>query len=324
MNRLVALLAAGVAATASGCLPEPIDLPGDRDDDEIVPIQDDDDDVGSGGGSSAGTGGLGPAFDQLDKARAQEKFQTTTDLMRFVISPTCAAENNECHNNEDFPDMSSEGNLWNLAGLRCNLSVGERDTIEDFCESLGDEISIEGGTYTARIGSIVTVVDADGEFVNFEVTLDQPMPESFQGYDFVVTRNGTQMPALGGGSNSVSGVSGSNVVLIDDADDIPIPDAVKQGDENRNGVFGTDTGMIVQPGDARNSYLVRRLLGEETSRVQMPLNENADNPTESNQPLSADEMYAVMSWINCMQPGESVYSPIHYDCAANADNEGTW
>ena len=69
---------------------------------------------------------------------------------------------------------------------------------------------------------------------------------------------------------------------------------------------------------------MRRLLAVETDRVQMPLNENADNPTEINRLLSPDATYAVMSWINCMTPEDGVYSPIRYDCPVNTDNEGVW
>ena len=55
----------------------------------------------------------------------------------------------------------------------------------------------------------------------------------------------------------------------------------------------------------------------------MPLNTNADNPTEVARALNPDEMYAIMSWIQCMEPTDNVYSPIRYDCEANAGNEGT-
>lgn len=70
--------------------------------------------------------------------------------------------------------------------------------------------------------------------------------------------------------------------------------------------------------------MIRRLLEQETSRVRMPLGGNIDNPNELNPYLSANEMYVLMSWINCMQEGDGVASPIRYDCAQNADNEGTW
>jgi hypothetical protein len=143
------------------------------------------------------------------------------------------------------------------------------------------------------------------------------------GATFVVGRDGQAMPQLGGGS-SLAGDSGSNLIRVTDVDDIPDPLSVSQGDENHNGVFCDGTGTIVKPASARDSYLVWRLLAEQTQRVRMPLNENADNPTEVNRALSPDEMYALMSWINCMQPSDTIYAPIGYDCAANADNEGTW
>ena len=104
---------------------------------------------GSGGGGATGGGGGSGAtsptptpLQELDKEYAKALYVTTTDVMRYLVAPTCAAENNECHNNEDYPDMSTEGNLWNLIDQRCNLGVGERETIEDYCEAQGDTIEI--------------------------------------------------------------------------------------------------------------------------------------------------------------------------------------
>lgn len=272
------------------------------------------------GGADAGP----TAFDDLDKDRAQANFQTTTDLMRYVVAPGCAAENNECHANEDYPDLSSEGNLWNLRNLPCNLGVGDRHTVEDFCERLGDQLRITSGTnagYTATIGSITLVTDDQGEFSYYELLLDQPVGAAQTDANFELLRDGSVAGVLGGGSSLQIAAAGASV-RVTNADDIPAPDAVQQGDENQNGVFGTGDGVIVKPGDARASYLIHRLLGEQTTRVRMPLNDNADNPTEQNRALSPDEMYALMSWINCMQPDDDVYAPIRYDCAANADNNG--
>jgi hypothetical protein len=273
-----------------------------------------------------GTPDAGPTqFDDLDKGRAEARFQTTTDLVRFVIAPGCAAETNECHNTEDFPDLSTEGNLWNLANLPCNVGIGERETIEDFCEAVGDELRITDGEnagFTARVGSVRLVTDEMGEFLHYEVLVETPPGQIQTDGNFEFVRLGVPQPALGGG-NSAATNAGSTTILVTDVDAIPDPGEVKQGDENRNGIFGDGFGVIVRPGDARGSYMVRRLLGADTERVRMPLNENADNPTELNSYLSPDQMYALMSWINCMLPTDTVYSPIRYDCEANADNDGT-
>jgi hypothetical protein len=270
--------------------------------------------------------GAPPFTDELDKERARDKFVTTTDLMRYVIAPGCAAENNECHSNEDFPDLHTEGNLWNLVDLRCNLGVGDRTTVEDFCEALGDELRITDGAaagFTARIGCIELITDEAGEFVEYRVALDRAAPMTSSGASFEIVRNGQAAPALGTGS-SLSSIAGDTAITIGAAGDLPAPDQVRQGDENHNGMFGDGTGTLVAPGDARASYLVRRLLAAETFRPQMPLNENSDNPNELNRYLSPDELYAIMSWINCMQPGDGPYSPIRYDCAENAGNDGRW
>jgi hypothetical protein len=276
-------------------------------------------------GTASADAGL-PAFDDLDVDRARARFRTTTDLMRHVIAPGCAAEANECHNNEDYPDLSTEGNLWNLRGLPCNLGVGDRETVEDFCEQLGDELRITSGAnqgYVGTVGSITVVTDEQGEFSHYSVVLDRAVSAAQSDGGFELMRGGAVIGVLGGGG-SLQASGPSTTVEVTRAGDIPDPSLVRQGDENRNGVFGTGLGALVEPGDARGSYLVRRLLGSETARIRMPLNENADNPTEQNRNLSPDEMYALMSWINCMQPGDEVYTPIRYDCAANADNRGAW
>ncbi len=263
----------------------------------------------------------------LDKENAQARFVTTTDLMRHVIAPTCAAEGNECHNDEDFPDLHSEGNLWNLLGLGCNLNVGERDTIEDYCEAVGDQIRITDGAnsgFSATVGSIELVTDDMGEFSHYAITVESVASAVAQtGGNFEFVRGGVVSQALGGGG-SVDVTVGEVILRVTDPDHIPDPLLILQGDENRNGTFGTGTGVIVKPGDARGSYMIRRLLEVETNRIRMPLGGMIDNPNELNPYLSANEMYALMSWINCMQDGDGVASEIRYDCAQNADNEGTW
>jgi len=274
-------------------------------------------------GVDAGSSELPPG--DLDVDRAQARFATTTDLVRQLFAPGCAAENNECHNNEDFPDLSSEGNLFNLIDLPCNLGVGDRSTVEGFCEALGDELRVTSGAasgFSSAIGSIHVVTDDAGTFSHYEIALADPLPQAVDGGSFEIARDGQAQTALGGGS-SLSGQAGDRVVWVNDATDLPAPDAIKQGDENGDGVFGAGTGLLVHAGSAANSYLVRRLLGYDSDRVRMPLNTNADNPTEANGLLTRDEMYAVMSWVNCLQLEDGPYAPIHYDCAANAGNDGT-
>jgi hypothetical protein len=280
---------------------------------------------GGGGGPTDGPDAGGPAFDELDRDKAEAQFVTTTDIMRYVVAPGCAAETNECHSNEDFPDMSSEGNLWNLRELPCNVGVGDRETIEDYCEQIGDQLRVTDGAnagYTATIGSITLVTDELGEFLHYELVMETVASLTQTDATYEILRNGIVNAALGGGSSLQA--AGSTTLRITDPDDIADPATIRQGDENKNGVFGDGQGMLVKPGDARASYLVHRLLGAETARIRMPLNENADNPTEQNRLLSPNEMYAIMSWINCMQPDDGLYSPVRYDCEANTDNDGEW
>lgn len=284
---------------------------------------------GGGGTTAAGGGGgsvpaLPPALPAtLDKAAAQARFATTTELMRYIVAPGCAAEVNECHNSEDFPDLSSEGNLWNLVNLGCNQNLGDRKGVEDHCEALGDELRIDSGAnqgFTARVGSIAIITNASGAFSYYEVKLDKAPTAAQTGGSFSFLRGGTKLAPLGGGT-SLEALAGQKAVRVRNAAHIPAPTAVLQGDENQNGVFGTGDGAIVKPGDAARSYLVLRLLAQ-SARPRMPLGANADQPTEINRPLTQNEMYVLMSWINCMQPGDGAYSPIRYDCAANANNEG--
>ncbi len=155
-------------------------------------------------GGGDGDGGGGAAYDQLDRARAQAKFPDTTALMRYVIAPGCAAELNECHYNEDFPDMSSEGNLLNLLNLPCNLQIGERTGVEDFCEAVGDELRISAGAnagFVGRVGSIKAVTSAAGAFQAWEVRLERAPTAAQSNASFQLLRGGTALPALGSGSS---------------------------------------------------------------------------------------------------------------------------
>lgn len=277
-------------------------------------------------GGAAGPDAYRPHYDDLDRERARAQFRTTTDLMRYVIAPGCAAEVNECHSNEDFPDLSTEGNLWNLVGLPCNQGVGDRTTIEDFCEVLGDELRVTDGVaagFAARIAAIDLLTDEQGEFARYEVHLDTPAPAGETGATFALARDGEVIAALGGGA-SLDLEAGTATVSITDPNALADLAVVRQGDENRNGVFGDGSGHVVRPGQMRDSYLFRRVTGGGTERLGMPHGDHADNPTELNRPLTPDEIYVLGSWISCMQPGDGVYSPIRYDCEANASNEGAW
>ena len=290
----------------------------------IIPLQACVGESGAGGAKlDAGIGVDVP----LDKVRAQMAFPTTTDLIRRVIAPTCAAEDNECHSNEYYPDMATEANFWNLIGLRCNVGVGERTTIENRCEAQGDTLRITDGAnsgFAATIGSVHTVTDdVTGEFRWYEITLESPVAQSQSGGSFELLRAEQAMPGLGGG-DSLEAVAGQTTLRIMNANRIANANVILQGDENEDGIFGDSSGVIVRRGNARESYLISRLFGAETSRSRMPVNTNIDNPNEESGFLTEDEMYVLMSWINCMAPDDGTYSPIRYDCAANADNQGIW
>lgn len=266
------------------------------------------------------------APDVLDRIAARKRFATTTDLMRYVVAPGCAAERNECHNSEDFPDLSTEGNLWNLVGVRCNLGLGERNEVEDACEALGDQVRIDTGAnagFTARLGSVTTVTNPQGAFQYYELLLDTAPTANQTGATFSLLRDGTRLEALGGGTSGEL-QAGQKWLRVKNATHLKDTAALRQGDENRNGTFGTGQGVLVKPGDAHGSYLVRRLQGQQTNRVRMPLGANPDNLTETVRPLTRNEAYSLMSWINCMQEGDGPYAPIRYDCPQNAQNDGSW
>ena len=267
-----------------------------------------------------------PSSGAFDRDRAMRRFATTSDIMRGIIAPTCAAENNECHANEEFPDMSSETNLWNLAALPCNQAIGERSHVEGFCEVQGDQIRIEDGDnagFIARIGSIVPTVDELSMFNGYEMRVDGAPAYSQGSATFVLLRRGEVLRGLGGGG-SLFVIAGSARLRITRELDIPSPHLVKQGDENQDGIYGDGRGVIVRPGDARGSYMIRRLSGRGTDRLRMPLNYNSDNPTEINTYLTTEQMFVLMSWINCMRPDDEAYSPVRYDCPENESNDGTW
>ena len=269
--------------------------------------------------------GADAAASVFDPEEAQRNYAKTTDIMRHIIAPTCAAENNECHANEEFPDLSTVGNLWTLVGLSCNQGIGDGTTVEDLCEEKSDHIRITDGVnagYEARIGSVFEVTDVEGAFIKYEMRVDVE-PRSQANARFVLARDGIEEPGLGSGASLVA-TRGSLTLLVLQAQDLPNSELIKQGDRNDNGVYGDGRGVLVRPGDARNSYLVRRLFGRGTTRVRMPLNYNSDNPTEINTPLTQEAMYVLMSWINCIRADDTAFSELRYDCPENADNDGTW
>ena len=267
-----------------------------------------------------------PPSGELDRERARARYVSTTDLVRYVFAPSCAAQQNECHHSEDFPDLHTEANVWSALGLGCNQGIGERPEVEDFCERRGDEIVITDGVnegFSATIGAIVTHTDEDGAFERYEVRIEGTLPMAQSDASFRISRLGMVIRGLGGGS-SAQLEAGAQSIFIDEAADILDPGVIVQGDENGNGVYGDGRGAIIVPGDARASYMVRRLFGLGTERVQMPLGVDADNPTEVNPPLTRAQMWVLMSWINCMDPADGPYGDIGYDCPENADNDGTW
>src|SRR5690349_18453620 len=69
------------------------------------------------GGVDGGALGLGTP----DRMFARNTYKNLTDLQRRVTSTSCAAQDNNCHWNDAYPQLTSEANMISLTKMRCNV-----------------------------------------------------------------------------------------------------------------------------------------------------------------------------------------------------------
>lgn len=295
------------------------------------------------GGGGDGGGGLGTP----DRIYARSTYKTLTDIQQRVLSTSCAAQDNNCHWNDAYPQLTSEANLISLTRFRCNDWRSDGRTYDDFCEKNGDILTVgmamqpaidaglptvTGMSFTVGRVEAVHMVPADlaSPIVAYEIIVKETVP--------VTTDAGAPMPVAFsllhfGQSTPYFIQSMPGATFTDKPDRVRIalnrlPEDklvnIVPGDPNGNGKFGTGNGFIVVPGDANNSYLTIRLLGpildSRSKHPRMPLEPVAMSPVNVSPYLGPTEMYAIKSWINCMSATDTATVPINYDCAANMEN----
>jgi len=294
-----------------------------------------------------GEGGLG--LGTPDRRYARDTYKSLTDIQQRVLSTSCAAQDNNCHWNDAYPQLTSEANLISLTRFRCNEWRSDGKTWDDFCEKRGDLITVgmamnpavdaglptvTGMTFTVGYVNPIHMVPSDvaSPIIAYEVIVKEPVtPAASDGgaaaapMAFALTHAGQITPYF------VQSMTGAQ--FIDKPDRLRIaknrlPDdklaLITEGDPNQNGKFGEGNGFIVVPGDANNSYLTIRLLGplldNRSRHPRMPLEPVAMSPVNVSPYLGPTEMYALKSWINCMKETDTATVPINYDCAQNLDN----
>src|SRR5690606_18495873 len=73
--------------------------------------------------------------------RASQRHRTGVELHRNVIIRTCGPTQGVCHNEKEYPDLSTPGNLRAAIGSACNVQ-SEWSAVFDGCEVPGDRLRL--------------------------------------------------------------------------------------------------------------------------------------------------------------------------------------
>jgi hypothetical protein len=274
-----------------------------------------------GGAADARDGAdAGPAADagaqvELEQAvaTARADYPTAFDLQTRLVSMTCSPNPGVCHQTNNYPDMTTIGNLLGAIGAPCNLEIPEPTEGWDACERPADQLEIDGeildiawrepiapGSWRVvlagpaaadLVAADVRLLDADGELL---LDVDEDL--------------GALTATLTTGSPEVElAIASDDPVITELVDGVMA--TVRGGDPNRNGVWGaTDPGVataaLVFPGDLERSYLWGRITGT-VPGTRMPL---------ANGPVSNPQYVALACWIEGLAgAGNAAYDPIDYD-----------
>lgn len=279
---------------------------------------------------------------------AQDRFRTGLDIHRKIIWRTCTPNDGVCHNKKEYPDLHTPANFLAAINAPCNLQPGEFESVYDRCERKGDMFQLsrddfggpqelawihfiagEEGEYSEeapptvespgihiRLRNATDIeranVYSDGQFLR--TFSEDGVTESL-----VVANFSTRWWLIEGGTHLVGEVRNNR---SNDADNLTRL-GIRQGDLNRNGVFGADESDIIKmldPGNPEESYLIARVRGEMNGEQipgsRMPL---------ANQPLSISEMLALFCFVEGLpQEGMPELSSVvdYAGCSYSADPEG--
>lgn len=271
---------------------------------------------------------------------AQSRFRTGLDVQQKVIYRTCTPFDGVCHNKKEYPDLHTPANFVNVIGAPCNVQPGDYTSVWDRCEPRGDLLRLDRFDNSVEVAWIELVEGPEEEFSDenppsetspgLHIVLRGEIPmedqstndnarfyRDFEGESLVFARFRTRWWKVG--PNRLMGEVGQQ--RSDDANRL-VSAGIRQGDQNRNGVFGVEMGAnipMINPGEPEKSYLIARIRGEVDGEPipgsRMPL---------ANQPLDITDMLALFCFIEGLDPGKepNLADAIDYNaCSYAADPE---
>ena len=238
-----------------------------------------------------------PLVDPTDAATASILYPDARALFYGPqgLHRSCSANEGVCHNDKEYPDLSSLGALELTIRAPCNVNR-EGPRVHDLCEGEGDYLQV--GPRRVELGSLRSMLPK-GERVYFgkphpvEAFLREPVRPRAKVLD-VQRKTATGFSTLGQvvrrGAKRESHRLQARLPSFRDMKRYKIPrnryyaerrrlalaldgtrpGDVRFGDPNRNGIFGADLGgALVVPGDPEKSYLLRRMV-DPTAGPLMP------------------------------------------------------
>jgi hypothetical protein len=257
-----------------------------------------------------------------DVLAAQKTYPTGLDVHRKLVMRTCSGTNGVCHNQKEYPDLHTAATFTASIGAPCNVQSGSPEGVFDRCERLGDRFrftepsfrEIEIGWFEFIPGETPEGVQPDANTPGLHLHLYEPVPLTQER----LNATGTFIRNFIDDQGNVQALSFASYdtrwwILGDrkhlfaevteyqrDTVESLVATGIVQGDQNRNGVFGTRTGTtvpLINPGKPEESYLVARLRGymgnDPVPGTRMPL---------ANQPPSVTDMLALMCLIEGLDP----------------------
>lgn len=246
---------------------------------------------------------------------AQERFRTGLDVHRKIVWRTCTPNDGVCHNQKEYPDLHTPANFVAAINAPCNVQPGEPASVYDRCERPGDRFRLNRDDFGAGI-EVAWIQNISGE----ETTDEEEITRESQGFhvelrapisgdrdeiwaqaqfirttdndgDIVFAQFETRWRVLEDRKHLVGEVRNYQNERAAELARV----GIREGDANRNGIFGADENPIVpmiNPGNPEESYLIARvrgeMLGERVPGSRMPL---------ANQPLDISEMLALFCYI---------------------------
>ena len=197
----------------------------------------------------------------------------------------CAPNEGVCHNNAEYPELSTLGGVLLTVGAACNRSRDDPADRHDLCEARGDVLV--AGDRRAEIGW----AEVDG--MTLRLKTERPVPAHVGD---TVTVAGQPFEVMQPPRRKV-------FVLRSRSGQVVAP---RGGDSNRNGVFGASLqGALVAPGDPLGSYLIRRLVDPAAGPVM---------PRANCCGWTKETLRATWCWIAGLdRDGSNALEPIDYE-----------